>query len=178
MPCWVASDKQEYSARTIRNKINSKLDEFLTPFPPIIKHPYSSKLQFEETDWKTALKNVKVDTSVDEITWAKPGYEGGILELESFLKNRLEIYETKRNNPTVNGLSNLSPWFHFGMISVQRCILEAKKYKNKHKKSIESFMEEAIIRRELGDNFCFYNKNYDSIKGAYQWAIDTLDAHR
>ena len=30
VPCWHASDKLEYGARTIRNKINSKLDEFLT----------------------------------------------------------------------------------------------------------------------------------------------------
>lgn len=47
VPCWVASDKQEYSARTIRNKINNKLSEFLTEFPPVIKHPYSGKLKAE-----------------------------------------------------------------------------------------------------------------------------------
>jgi len=42
VPCWVASDKQEYAARTIRNKINNKLPEFLTEFPPVIKHPFPS----------------------------------------------------------------------------------------------------------------------------------------
>lgn len=45
VPCWVASDKQEYAARTIRNKINNKLPEFLTEFPPVIKHPFSGKLK-------------------------------------------------------------------------------------------------------------------------------------
>lgn len=40
VPCWVASPKQEYSARTIRGKIHAKLPEFLTEFPPIIHHPY------------------------------------------------------------------------------------------------------------------------------------------
>jgi hypothetical protein len=34
------------------------------------------------------------------------------------------------------------------------------------------------VRRELADNFCYYNKNYDSIKGAYDWAKKTLDDHR
>ena len=29
VPCWVASDKKEYGARTIRKKINSKLDTYL-----------------------------------------------------------------------------------------------------------------------------------------------------
>jgi hypothetical protein len=35
VPCWVASDKKEYGARTIRNKINSRLPEFLTDFPEL-----------------------------------------------------------------------------------------------------------------------------------------------
>lgn len=40
VPCWVASPKQEYSARTIRGKIHAQLTEFLTEFPPVIRHPY------------------------------------------------------------------------------------------------------------------------------------------
>lgn len=40
VPCWVASPKQEYSARTIRGKIHAQLPEFLTEFPPVIRHPY------------------------------------------------------------------------------------------------------------------------------------------
>lgn len=29
IPCWIASDKREYGARTIRSKIHKKLAEFL-----------------------------------------------------------------------------------------------------------------------------------------------------
>lgn len=43
VPCWIASDKLEYAARTIRNKINSKLAEYLTEFPPLIEHPHKSE---------------------------------------------------------------------------------------------------------------------------------------
>ena len=39
VPVWETSDKQEYAARTIRNKIMGKLGEFLTEFPPVVKHP-------------------------------------------------------------------------------------------------------------------------------------------
>lgn len=40
VPCWVASDKREYGARTIRRKITDKLPEFLEvgtclPLPPL-----------------------------------------------------------------------------------------------------------------------------------------------
>lgn len=33
------------------------------------------------------------------------------------------------------------------------------------------------MRRELTDNFCFYNKKYDSVEGAYEWAQKTLKDH-
>ena len=32
---WEASDKQEYAARTIRKKINGRLEGFLTDFPTL-----------------------------------------------------------------------------------------------------------------------------------------------
>lgn len=65
-----------------------------------------------------------------------------------------------------------------GQISPQRCILQATKYKNKYKESVEAFREEAIVRRELADNFCFYNEHYDSLKGCAAWAQATLNDHR
>jgi deoxyribodipyrimidine photo-lyase len=178
VPCWVTSEKLEYAARTIRKKINSKLDEFLTEFPPVLKHPYTSYQKFNKTKWDTGLDNILIDKSVDEISWAQPGYQKGIEEFSSFIKHRLKFYNEKRNDPNYNTLSNLSPWLHFGMISVQRCILEIIKYKTQYTESVEAFMEEAIIRRELSDNFCFYNFNYDSIKGASNWARETLNQHR
>ena len=42
IPVWETSDKQEYAARTIRNKIMGKLSEFLTDFPPVVKHPHDT----------------------------------------------------------------------------------------------------------------------------------------
>ena len=33
------------------------------------------------------------------------------------------------------------------------------------------------MRRELSDNFCWYNVHYDSLKGAAAWALETLKKH-
>jgi deoxyribodipyrimidine photo-lyase len=41
----------------------------------------------------------------------------------------------------------------------------------------EDFLEELIVRRELSDNFCFHNVNYDNINGFPEWARKTLSAH-
>lgn len=31
-----------------------------------------------------------------------------------------------------------------------------------------------VVRRELAENFCFYNKNYDNLEGFPDWARKTL----
>lgn len=181
VPVWITSEKREYAARTIRNKINDKLKEFLTEFPPLIKHPYKAdkSLKSEKIDWKEALDSIKPDRSVGEVDWLEPGYCGAIDMLDSFINVRLKVYES-RNDPNINALSMLSPFFHYGQIAVQRAVLEVKKHKTAaNSKSVDAFCEEAIVRRELSDNFCYYNReNYDSLKGISDWALKTLNDHR
>ncbi|GLV37714.1 photorepair [Carabus blaptoides fortunei] len=178
VPCWEASDKQEYAARTIRNKLTSKLSTYLTPFPPVIKQLCTQKLDVNIFDWDTAFSKYTVHTTLEDITWIQPGYKTGIEMLDTFCKQRLKIFADKRNDPNADALSNLSPWLHFGQISAQRCILEVNKYKEKYIKSVNVYLEETIIRRELSDNFCFYNPDYDNFNGISNWAKETLNAHR
>jgi deoxyribodipyrimidine photo-lyase len=40
-----------------------------------------------------------------------------------------------------------------------------------------SFLEELVVRRELSDNFCYYNSNYDTFDGFPDWAKETLRKH-
>ncbi|CAG0913578.1 unnamed protein product [Notodromas monacha] len=178
VPVWIASEKQEYAARTIRPKIHRNLDSYLTEFPPIQKHPYPPVVKPEAIDWENVENNLEVDRSVEDVEWAAPGTQAGLKQLESFILKRLKYYADKRNDPNVKALSNLSPWFHFGQISVQRAVLEVKRHGKSFPKAVEGFVEEAVVRRELADNFCFYNQKYDRIAGAYDWARLTLEAHR
>jgi len=127
VPVWETSDKQEYAARTIRNKIMGKLGEFLTEFPPVVKHPVDTTYPCKAIDWVLVKKEQKVDESVKSVEWAQPGTVHGYEMLASFITNRIKIYNTKRNDPNVKALSNLSPWFHFGQLSVQRSVLHVKR---------------------------------------------------
>ncbi len=66
-----------------------------------------------------------------------------------------------------------------GQISAQRAALRVREFRSKHSESVAGYLEEMIIRRELSDNFCFYNSDkYDSLKGGYEWAQKTLNDHR
>ena len=65
-----------------------------------------------------------------------------------------------------------------GQISAQWAAFRVKQAKTAaNKTSVDAFIEEAVVRRELSDNFCYYNEHYDSIEGAPQWAQDTLRHH-
>lgn len=177
IPCWETSNKQEYSARTIRKKIHNKLSEFLTDFPPIIHHPYSFKIKIQDIDWKAAESTLQIDRTVKAVDWAVPGTTAGLNMLNEFCQQRLQLFAVDRNNPNKNSLSKLSPWFHFGQISVQRSILIVNQYNEKYKDAVAVFIEEAVVRRELADNYCFFNSNYNKIDGAAEWAQTTLKKH-
>ncbi|KAL7640172.1 UNVERIFIED_CONTAM: hypothetical protein RMT77_009586 [Armadillidium vulgare] len=178
IPCWVTSTKQEFTARTIRFKINNNLKEFLTKFPSVIKHPYSTKMKYKNINWESANQMLKVDKTVGPVEWAKPGSKEGLKMLHEFCIKRLKLFANKRNDPNENALSGLSPWIHFGQISAQRCVLEVNRYRQTYPESVDAYFEECIVRRELADNFCFYQTNYDNINGAAEWARKTLEIHK
>lgn len=102
----------------------------------------------------------------------------GMHELHAFCEKRLPRFATKRNDPLAGVLSNLSPWLRFGQLSAQRCVLEVRHQTAKHPASVAAYCEETVVRRELSENFCYYNADYDSLAGLSGWARDTLLAHK
>ena len=176
VPCRVASDKLEFGAYTIRPKIRRQLGMYLTDFPKLIKHPHNNTLP-ERIDWKKARSILKIDTGAGEVNWLKSGEKAALKMLDDFIKERLTNYSDDRNDPTKNALSNLSPYLHLGQLAAQRAALAVKSSRRK-KESRDAFLEELIIRRELSDNFCFYNHRYDSFEGFPAWAQRTLNEHR
>lgn len=143
IPARFVSQKQEFSAATLRKKIYANLAEFLTEFPPNFKEK------------KTVAKD----------------------KLGEFIRNKLDDYAEFKNNPLKDVTSKLSPYLHFGLISAQRIALEVIK-SNAENANKEAFLEELIVRKELSDNFCLYNKEYKSLEGAPNWAKESLNAHR
>jgi deoxyribodipyrimidine photo-lyase len=123
VPCWKASPKQEFAARTIRPKISRLLPNFLEVFPNLQRHAIPWKGKVSPIDWNTIEKSVKVDDSVAEVNWIKPGEGAAQRALKRFLREGLRLYDEARNDPTADGQSNLSPYLHFGHISAQRVAL-------------------------------------------------------
>lgn len=183
VPVWTASGKLEYSAKTFRSKVNKVINEYLVEYPEVPQWAPWCMEQPKSVDWDALINSIFSEAeNVPEINWCEPG-ESSAMEVllgskDGFLTKRIKNYDTGRNDPTKpHALSCLSPYLHFGHISAQRCALEAKKRRHLSPKSVDTFLEELIIRRELADNFCYYQPQYDSLAGAWEWARKTLTDH-
>jgi deoxyribodipyrimidine photo-lyase len=176
VPCWVASSKLEYGAYTIRPKINRLISEYLKDFPEVKKQSVLWKSGQEQINWDEIERSLSADRSVNVVDWRKPGEKAAQSALFGFVEEKLGGYDRDRNDPNKTGQSDLSPYLHFGHISAQRIALEVIKEKAASE-SRDAFLEELIVRRELSDNFCFYNDHYDSVEGFPEWAKKTLNQH-
>ncbi len=192
IPVWVASDKREFGAYTIRPKIYKLIAEYLEPFPNL--HSQKEHYQIKSSiDWDALLSAKEIDQSITVCDWIEPGEQAAKKALHDFLAQRIDQYATLRNDPTERAQSNLSPYLHYGQIAPARVALAAweasgatnitelmHEHKNAAKdnpNSFAAFLEELIVRRELADNFCYYAPEYDTSDCFPDWAQKSHQAH-
>ena len=176
VPCWQASPKQEYGAYTLRPRIARLLPSFLEKIPSLRSHPVPWSGSGEKADWRRAEASLDLDRSVGEVRGLLPGEAAASRLLRRFLSRGLGPSHSSRNDPSLEGQSGLSPYLHFGQLSAQRVAIQVSG-SDAPEGAKEAFLEELIVRRELADNFCFYNRDYDAVEGFPRWARETLAAH-
>ncbi|MFW6437655.1 MAG: deoxyribodipyrimidine photo-lyase [Armatimonadota bacterium] len=175
VPVEVASDKEEYAARTIRPKLARHIDDYLVDLEQTGPERDSLDLGFNSadvTDWEAALALLDVDDSVAPVDDYIGGTSNAERLLDEFIAERLAQYDERRNEPADNWVSQMSPWLHFGQISPVYIASQVSGHEGD-----EAYHEELIVRRELAINFCHYNPRYDSIEALPDWALETLAEH-
>jgi len=178
IPCWVASEKQEYAAYTFRPKVHRKLKQYLTDFPSLKKQSLSGGVESVPINWGELRKNIKADRSVAPVEWLTPGTLAAKKHAQRFISDRLDDYSELRNDPTKEALSDISPYLHFGQLSAQWLAQEIDAATGYSRESRNVYLEEVVVRRELSDNFCYYNEQYDKVEGAHDWAQKTIEQHK
>ena len=178
VPVEETSPKEEYAAATIRSKIHKKLSHFLVPLKQSVPSVESLSLDFDSFDINDvgkAISKLHIDRSVQRVSSFQGGTKEARNHLEVFLEGKLDQFPELRNDPTLDYLSHMSPYLHFGQISPLFIVLKALETKSP---GTEAFLEELIVRRELSMNFVFYNEKYDSLEAVPEWAKKTLRAHK
>lgn len=194
IPAWVVSDKQEFAAHTMRNKVHKKLEKFLIK-PDSVKKQTASTKSISSLSFEDASRYIQSVPQSDITIDFKSGEKAAHSHLKNFLKDDLKYYAKSRNDIAEDHQSGLSPYLHFGQISSLRVALEVintvdevplllrrsklAEHSDTPNKAdgMNALLEEMVVRKELSDNFCLFGKDYLSITSAPEWAQKTLEEH-
>ncbi len=175
VPVSLASDKEEYAARTIRPKINRLRERFMVPVQP---RPTATLPVLTEDDTGIpALDDLRLDRSVGPSPTFRGGQDAAASALARFIRDKLSTYHSARNDPANGICSDMSPYLHFGQISPLDIALQVRA-SAAPAEAVEAYLEELIVRRELSMNFVHYQPAYDTYDALPGWARKTLDRHR
>lgn len=185
VPVELASDKDEFAARTLRPKIWAHAKKFLVPLAQLdLANTSQVDLKgrcpapkLDLSNVPAVLRSLDIDRTVPQVTEFKGGRTAAMSHLRQFIESKLKEYGQGRNEPGASVQSNLSPYLHFGQVSPIEIILSINST-SAPKASKDSFIEELMIRRELAFNFCWFNPKYDSIECLPDWAAKTIREHK
>jgi deoxyribodipyrimidine photo-lyase len=214
-PVEALMSKEAYNAQVLRGKIYKALpDCILAPLPMVkseyplaeelltelinLSSPHNSTVNFHMTEIETVLsKVISFDASVLASKYYTGGYSEAKQHLREFIDKILKQYFDCRSRPEQDYQSKLSPYLHFGQISIREVlseiisalgisysefvemVLDSKQESSRDRRvnGALAFFEEAIVRRELSMNFCHFNDDYDQYSALPNWARTTLSEH-
>ncbi len=177
IPARFISQKEEFAAYTLRPKINKLKADYLEKMPVVERFDFARSSDLNNIQQFDKIDYSKFDNSVSTLTTIKPGRNAALATLDEFVKYKLKHYHTLRNHPETDYQSDLSPYLHFGNISSLETVLRVMEA-DAPQEAKDSFIEEIFVRKELADNFCLYNSNYDNSLGFKDWAKQTLAQHQ
>ena len=102
------------------------------------------------------LRSTFFPPPLTEVTWLVPGAKAASDNLQSFIDKRLKGFADLSNDPNEDVCSHMSAYFNMGQISAQAAVMRVKASR-RFPDGVKAFMEQGVVRRELGDNLCFYN---------------------
>lgn len=143
--------------------------------------PFTGELPFEPTplsdsDLAELVGGCEIDHSVAPVPGMHGGSRAGYERWECWKERGLPRYHRRRNDATDrDGVSRLSPWLHYGMVSPPRIARETAELSGG---GPEKFLDELLIWRELAHAFCFHRTDLlHSTEVLPAWARKTLAQH-
>ena len=178
-------ERAEYSARTLRPKLQSVLAVSTEPVedrPP--KRLFAAGQLAEVSFTGMDVSDAEFDALVEECGGATdPGpveMRGGLAparaRLQHFVATGLSDYARRRTNPSdIDGTSRLSAHVRYGMISPLEIMQTARDAAPQAE--YETFADEMLTNRALAHNLCVRTTSYETLESAPAWAQRTMAEH-
>lgn len=170
-----------------------RLPQAPLPKDVLRRWPRASEALLEATP--AALAALPIDHTVPPVPRAG-GSTAALARVELFVEKKLHAYAEARNEPEVDGTSALSPWLHFGHVSVHevfraitakagwsstvlgKSIGGAKEGWWQLPPSTEAFLDELVTWRELAFNMASHRPDdFTQLDSLPAFAKQTLKAH-
>ncbi len=133
--------------------------------------PFHS-LRISHTEIPALVAECEIDHSIGPVTDTRGGAAAGYARWQEFCKRGLAQYAKRRNAIEVDGVSRMSAYLHYGMVSPMRIAREASAMR------AEKYLDELLIWRELAYCFCKYRPDLETEAAIPKWAIETLLQHQ
>lgn len=203
-----ASEKPYPSAALFRRHLQKTLPahfgRFPLPYPAV--QPERAHIPLAVVDrWRPApaaaladvpalLAGLPIDHTVPVVHELVGGSARANAELEAFLPRRLSRYADERSEPASDASSGLSPWLHFGHLSVHRVVAAIYAAQDAPRDVFgkvtgtregwwpvdgpaQAFLDELVTWRELGYHFGHHRKDYADYASLPEWVRQTLGDH-
>lgn len=128
----------------------------------------------ELDDPAQVVRTMDLDHSVGPVFHTRGGSRAGYARWEHFAKHDLHKYARRRNDPLEEGVSRLSAYLHYGMVSPFRVARQAAQQGGE---GARKFLDEMLVWRELAYHWCFTTECREGFAALPGWARDTLARH-
>lgn len=179
--------KEQSTARGIRTVLMEALPHYLWPVEnPELKIRRGIELPFDGSAARrlvgtaagieALVAGCDVDHSVPPSTTFRGGTRAGRARLAEFLRTGIGNYTEDRNDPNKpDAVSRLSPWLHFGNLSIHEVLLAVREAGPAEQYA--KYLDEALTWREVAHNFCHFNPRHRTMDGIPAWARKELSDH-
>ena len=141
------------------------------------------------------LAGLPIDHSVAPTSLAG-GSDQARQVMRGFIEKKLRPYGDDHNHPDAEGTSRLSPYLHFGHLSIHElfaAVMTAERWTTRKLQGgragaregwwgvspgAEAFLDQITVWRELAFNGCRWTANYGAYETLPAWARATLESHR
>ncbi|MCU0256396.1 MAG: hypothetical protein MUF60_06615 [Vicinamibacterales bacterium] len=161
--------------------------------PPAVAHRWPSAPVDPSPE---ALARLPIDHAITVVRETPGGARAASRVLAAFLDTKLARYKDERNQPELDVASGLSPYLHFGHVSVHEvfhALMTREGWTTRRiapkgggqregwwgaSPAAESYLDELITWREVGFHTCEHRPDdYDKYESLPDWARATLDRH-
>ncbi len=174
--------KEHATARGIRPRLMEALPHYLWPVAvvdPVVRRkvevPFDPAVP-TATTIASLVAGCDIDHAVPPSRSIRGGTSAGRKRLSRFLETGLPRYDEDRNDPNEpDATSRLSPYLHFGHLSIHEILLAAREAGPEHQYA--RFLDESLTWREVSHNFCYHNPRHRTVDAIPAWAREQLREH-